>query len=200
MSNTRPQPSRGAYIVRPGYIVGPLDHTDRFTYWPVRASRGGEMLAPGTPEDPIQIIDVRDLAAWMMHLVEARTNGYFNPFPRHAPSPWAGSSAPARVSRPRRTRRSPGYPKFFAAHWKAEELDLPPWAPSKGEFAGAGLTATDAASRSGLRCRPLAATVHDTLVSFKTLPPERQAKLRAGLDPKKEADTLRAWHQRHGGG
>jgi 2'-hydroxyisoflavone reductase len=60
-------------IVRPGYIVGPLDPTDRFTYWPVRASRGGEMLAPGTPQDPIQIIDVRDLTAWMMQLVEART-------------------------------------------------------------------------------------------------------------------------------
>jgi len=52
--------------------------TDRFTYWPVRASRGGEMLAPGTPRDPIQIIDVRDLAAWMMKLAESRTTGYFN--------------------------------------------------------------------------------------------------------------------------
>src|SRR6202047_2513486 len=65
-------------IVRPGYIVGPLDRSDRFTYWPVRASRGGEMLAPGTPRDPIQVIDVRDLSAWMMRLVEARTSGYFN--------------------------------------------------------------------------------------------------------------------------
>ena len=65
-------------IVRPGYIVGPGDRSDRFTYWPVRASRGGEMLAPGTPQDPIQVIDVRDLAAWMMKLVEARANGYFN--------------------------------------------------------------------------------------------------------------------------
>src|ERR1700685_829275 len=65
-------------IVRPGYIVGPLDRSDRFTYWPVRASRGGEMLAPGTPRDPIQIIDVRDLAAFMMILVARRTNGRFN--------------------------------------------------------------------------------------------------------------------------
>jgi 2'-hydroxyisoflavone reductase len=89
---------------------------------------------------------------------------------------------------------------FLAAHWKAEELDLPPWAPSKGDFAGAGLTATEAASKAGLRCRPLEATVHDTLVWFKTLPPERQAKLRAGLNPQKEADTLRAWHQGHGSG
>ena len=67
-----------ASIVRPGYIVGPLDTTDRFTYWPVRASKGGEMLAPGTPRDPIQAIDVRDLTAWLMKLVEARTTGVFN--------------------------------------------------------------------------------------------------------------------------
>ena len=67
-----------ASIVRPGYIVGPLDGSDRFTYWPVRASKGGEMLAPGTPHDPIQIIDVRDLAAWMMKLAQERTTGYFN--------------------------------------------------------------------------------------------------------------------------
>ena len=69
-------------VVRPGYIVGPLDRSDRFTYWPVRASSGGEMLAPGTPQDPIQIIDVRDLAAWMMKLVETRTRGTSTPSPR----------------------------------------------------------------------------------------------------------------------
>src|ERR1700729_3259559 len=65
-------------IVRPGYIVGPLDRSDRFTYWPVRASKGGEMLAPGAPHDPIQIIDVRDLTHWMMQLVETRASGYYN--------------------------------------------------------------------------------------------------------------------------
>jgi 2'-hydroxyisoflavone reductase len=53
-------------VVRPGYIVGPLDPTDRFTYWPVRASKGGEMLAPGTPRDPVQISDVRDLVGWLV--------------------------------------------------------------------------------------------------------------------------------------
>src|SRR5436853_6316137 len=78
-------------IVRPGYIVGPLDPTGRLTYWPVRASRGGEMLAPGTPHDPIQVMDVRDLAQWMMKLVASRTNGYFNAIspparPHHGPT------------------------------------------------------------------------------------------------------------------
>ncbi|HEY0252623.1 MAG TPA: NAD-dependent epimerase/dehydratase family protein [Kofleriaceae bacterium] len=68
----------GATNVRPGYIVGPGDPTDRFTYWPVRAMAGGDMIAPGTPADPIQWIDVRDLGAWLVHLVEAGTPGTFN--------------------------------------------------------------------------------------------------------------------------
>src|SRR5207237_4726278 len=54
--------------VRPGYIVGPGDFSGRFAYWPVRMSRGGEVLVPGTPDDPIQIIDVRDLDEWLVHL------------------------------------------------------------------------------------------------------------------------------------
>jgi 2'-hydroxyisoflavone reductase len=188
-------------IVRPGYIVGPLDHTDRFTYWPVRASRGGEMLAPGRPEDPIQVIDVRDLAAWMMQLVDHRTNGYFNAVSPPRAFTMGDLISASQAASPQAHTTVTWVPEdFLAAHWKAEELDLPPWAPSKGEDAGASLTATDAAGKTGLRCRPLAATVYDTLVWFKTLPPERRGKLRAGLDPQKEADTLRAWHQSHRNG
>jgi 2'-hydroxyisoflavone reductase len=182
-------------IVRPGYIVGPLDPSDRFTYWPVRASRGGEMLAPGTPKDPIQVIDVRDLAAFMMTLVAARTNGTFN-----ADSPpraftmgqlvSASVAASPRVS----TRVSWVSEDWLAAHWKPDDLDLPPWTPTKGETAGFSLTSTAAAQEAGLRLRPLEATVRDTLTWFQTLPAERQAKLKSGLDPAKEVDTLTAWH------
>jgi 2'-hydroxyisoflavone reductase len=186
-------------IVRPGYIVGPLDPTDRFTYWPVRASLGGEMLAPGTPHDPIQIIDVRDLASFMMTLVESRTRGTFNAVsaPRaftmgdlvgasQGASPKAGTKA-AWVSA-----------EFLAAHWKPDDLDLPPWAPMKGETAGLSLTAMDTSRTAGLRSRPLDETVRDTLAWFKSLPAERRAKLRSGLDPAKEADTLKAWHAEAG--
>ena len=67
-----------AAIVRPGYIVGPDDPSGRFTYWPVRIDRGGEVLAPGAPSDPLQIIDVRDLGAWLIHMVEQGTTGVFN--------------------------------------------------------------------------------------------------------------------------
>ena len=64
--------------MRPGYIVGPRDETDRFTYWPKRIAQGGEILVPGDGQDPIQIIDGRDLGEWMIRLAEAGTTGVFN--------------------------------------------------------------------------------------------------------------------------
>jgi len=182
-------------IVRPGYIVGPLDRTDRFTYWPVRANRGGEMLAPGTPHDPIQVIDVRDLTRWMMGLVDSRRSGCFNAdSPPGAFTIGALISASQRQSPHSRTRVTWVPEDYLAAHWKADELDLPPWSPMSGDTAGASLTSVKRALESGLRCRPLEETVRDTLVWFQSLPAERQAKLRAGLDSVKEAQTLRDWH------
>jgi 2'-hydroxyisoflavone reductase len=182
-------------IVRPGYIVGPLDPTDRFTYWPVRAARGGEMLAPGTPQDPIQIIDVRDLASFMMTLVESRTNGIFNAVsPPRAFTMGDLVSASQKASPKAGTNAAWVSEDFLAAHWKPDDLDLPPWAPTKGETAGFSLTAMEPARAAGLRSRPLEQTVRDTLAWFESLPVDRRAKLRAGLDSAKEADTLRAWH------
>jgi 2'-hydroxyisoflavone reductase len=184
-------------IVRPGYIVGPLDPTDRFTYWPVRASKGGEMLAPGTPEDPIQVIDVRDLVAWMMKLVEARATGYFNAdSPPRAFTMGDLIKASQQASPDSGTRVSWVSEDFLISHWQPEEVyALAPWSPQKGDFAGAALTSVKPAIQTGLHSRPLQETVRDTLAWFRTLPAERQAKLHAGLDPKKESDTLRAWHE-----
>ena len=186
-------------IVRPGYIVGPLDRSDRFTYWPVRAARGGQMLAPGAPRDPIQVIDVRDLAAWMMELVAQRNTGCFN-----ADSP-PGAFTMGELIRacqdasPKAGTTVTWVPEsFLAAHWTTDELDLPPWSPVSGDTAADSLTSTTAAIKAGLKCRPLPETVRATLAWFKTLPAERQAKLRAGLDPQKEADMLRLWHQSGG--
>jgi 2'-hydroxyisoflavone reductase len=186
-------------IVRPGYIVGPLDSTDRFTYWPVRASKGGEMLAPGTPKDPVQIIDVRDLSAWMMKLVEARTTGCFNAVsPPGAFTMGDLVSASVRASPQAGTRVTWVSEDFLAAHWKRSELDLPPWSPKAGDSAGASLTSVRAAKRTGLRSRPIDETVRDTLSWFHTLPADRQSQLKAGLDAAKESDTLQAWHQSNG--
>ena len=187
--------ARRVSIVRPGYIVGPLDGSDRFTYWPVRASKGGEMLAPGTPDDPIQVIDVRDLANFMMTLVESRTNGTFNA--DSAPRAFTMGqlvTASLRASPNAGTQATWVGEDFLAAHWKPDDMDIPPWSPMKGDEAGFSLTSTAAAQKAGLRIRSLEVTVRDTLAWFQTLPPERQAKLRAGLDPAKEADALKAWH------
>jgi 2'-hydroxyisoflavone reductase len=187
-------------IVRPGYIVGPLDPTDRFTYWPVRASKGGEMLAPGTPADPVQLIDVRDLTAFMMTLVESRTNGCFNAdSPPRAFTMGELIAASERAS-PRAGTTVTWVPhEFLSAHWKDEDA-LPIWTPPTGDSPGAALTSVARAMRAGLPCRPLADTVRDTLAWFQSLPAERQAKLRNGLDAQKEEETLRAWHQAHASG
>ena len=183
-------------IVRPGYIVGPLDSTDRFTYWPVRASKGGEMLAPGTPRDPVQIIDVRDLSTWMMKLVDARTTGYFNAVsPPGAFTMGDLITASLRASPKSGTKVTWVSEDFLGAHWKPDDLDLPPWSPMKGDSAGASLTSMQPASKTGLRSRPLEETVRDTLAWFQTLPPDRQAHPHDGLDPQKETDTLQAFHQ-----
>lgn len=184
-----------ASIVRPGYIVGPLDASDRFTYWPVRASKGGEMLAPGTPHDPIQIIDVRDLAAWMMKLAQQRITGYFNAIsPPRAFTMGDIITASLQASASAGTKATWVPEDFLAKRWKPEELDLPPWSPMSGETAGASLTSTVRAQKAGLKIRPMQETVRDTLAWFHSLPADRQSKLRAGLDPQKEVDTLRAWH------
>lgn len=178
-------------IVRPGYIVGPLDSTDRFTYWPVRASRGGEMLAPGTPKDPIQVIDVRDLASFMMTLVEKRTSGIFNAVtPPRALTMGDLVTASVRASPKAGTKVAWVSEEFLTKH----DIEVPIWAPTKGEYAGASLTAIESARAAGLKSRPLDETVRDTLAWFESLPAERRGKLRSGLDSAKEADTLRAWH------
>ena len=186
-------------VVRPGYIVGPLDETDRFTYWPVRASKGGEMLAPGTPKDPVQVIDVRDLATWMMSLVEARTNGYFNAVsPPGAFTMGDLVTASLHASAKAGTKVTWVSEDFLAAHWKPDDLDLPPWSPMKGDMAGASLTSIKESVKTGLRSRPLQQTVNDTLAWFQTLPADRQANLKAGLPADRETDTLKLWHQANG--
>jgi 2'-hydroxyisoflavone reductase len=184
-----------ASIVRPGYIVGPLDPTDRFTYWPVRASKGGEMLAPGTPQDPIQVIDVRDLTAWMMKLVEARTTGYFNAIsPPRKFTMGDIIAASQQESAKAGTKVTWVDEDFLGKQMDLEQVDLSPWSPVKGKYAGASLSSTQRAIDTGLKTRPMRETVHDTMEWFRALPAERQAKLKAGLDPQQEANALKAWH------
>src|SRR3989442_2011586 len=180
-------------IIRPGLIVGPSDETDRFTYWPVRIDRGGEVLAPSKPSDPVQFIDARDLAEWTIRMAENRETGIYN-----ATGPAKPLEIGQMLDEIKDTLHSNAtftwLPSDFLQQQKVEAWsDMPVWA---GDELGLARTKIDRALARGLTFRPLAETSRDTLVWFKSLPQERQSKLRAGLTPEREAEVLAAWHQK----
>ncbi len=186
-------------IVRPGYIVGLLDPTDRFTYWPVRIARGGQMAAPGAPADPIQVIDVRDLARFMLDLVDRRVDGSFN-----AVTPPGAITMGGLIDSSRRISGADTPvtwidEDFLASVLKPEEMNFAPWSPMRGEEAGASLTGVKRSLAEGLTSRSLDDTVRDTLAWHATRAPERQAELRSGLSVEQEARLLAAWNARKTG-
>ncbi|MCP3097511.1 epimerase [Myxococcus sp. K15C18031901] len=185
-------PGRVANI-RPGYIVGPDDRSDRFTYWPVRFDRGGEMLAPGTPEDPLQIIDVRDLAEWLVLLIEGHVTGVFNAV---GPGPaWTMGAMldTCRKVSGKDTKVTWVPAAFLEKNGETGDVRLPIYMPPAGASAGTHLRANAKAVKAGLRFRPVDVTVRDTLAWFKGLPEDRRARPRAGLPPEREAELLALW-------
>jgi 2'-hydroxyisoflavone reductase len=177
-------------VVRPGLIVGPGDETDRFTYWPVRLARGGEVLAPGDGSDPVQFIDARDLAEWMIRLAEAHATGVFN------------ATGPAALMNFRTFLGEVGQAvksdakltwvpvDFLNAEGVRAWSDLPVWIPAEGETLGFHRRDISRALAAGLTYRPLRVTAADTLAWFRALPADRQGKLRAGLAPEREVALL----------
>ncbi|HZI10527.1 MAG TPA: NAD-dependent epimerase/dehydratase family protein [Myxococcus sp.] len=191
-------PGRVANI-RPGYIVGPEDRTDRFTYWPLRFERGGEMLVPGTPADPLQVIDVRDLAEWLVLLIENNTTGIFNAVGPEKPWSMGGVMETCRQVTGKDTKLTWVPADWLEKQGEKGDAGLPIWLPPAGTTAGAHLRGNARAVKAGLRFRPVDVTVRDTLSWFKDLPPERQAKLRAGLKPEREAELLAGWARAQAG-
>jgi 2'-hydroxyisoflavone reductase len=185
-------------IVRPTYIVGPGDDTDRFTYWPWRVARGGEMLAPGTPLDPIQYIDVRDLARFVISCALDARAGVFNAC---TPPGFATIGDLLETSR-RVTRAKTEFRWVDADFLRREDVlgDLPIWLPPSGRTAGAALVSSARAVHAGLRFLPLAQTVQETLDWQRTRPAARQEELEAGLDAQREADLLAKWRAGRGAG
>ncbi len=186
-----------ALIARAGLILGPHEDVGRLPWWLTRAARGGPMLAPGPADLPIQYIDVRDLAAWLVSCAEAGTGGVFNAVsrPGHATM---GSllSAVVAVTGGAATLRWVDPPVVLAAG-VAPWTDLPVWIPPGHEYETFGLHTADVsrASAAGLRPRPVEETVADTWAWLRSIggaPPQRADRPAVGLDPEVEAAILAA--------
>jgi 2'-hydroxyisoflavone reductase len=185
-----------ATIIRPGLIVGPGDETDRFTYWPVRLKRGGEVLAPGDGTDPVQFIDARDLAEWTIRIVEQRALGAFNATgPQHELS-MAALLYGIRAGLLTDAKLNFADAKFLEAQKVTPWGDMPVWVPGSGETAGFARVSIQRALDQGLSFRTLAQTAADALTWFESQPAERQATLRAGIKPERETEVLKALAQR----
>lgn len=187
-------------VVRPGLIVGPGDPTDRFTYWPVRLDAGGDVLAPGDGTDPAQVIDVRDLGAWLVELVERSETGVYNAVGPASPITLRGLLGD--VARGTGAKANLVWVPwtFLKKQGVAPWSDLPVWIPAGEPESGIAAVAIARAVRKGLRFRPVADTARDTLAWWKALPEDRRAKLRAGLARDREKAVLAAWRAEGGGG
>jgi 2'-hydroxyisoflavone reductase len=186
-------------IIRPGLIVGPDDNTDRFTWWPARAARGGEFIAPGAPQDPFQVIDARDLAAFTINAVERNFTGTYNlvsnvngfKFGELVDASIESANRRAKPADPPRVTWLPA--DFLAAQEVAPWSEMPVWLPASGEEAAFAGTSNAAAAAKGLTITPIAKTVDDTMAWHLARPAEEREKLKAGIAPDKEAKVLAAW-------
>lgn len=184
-------------VVRPGLIVGPEDDTDRFTYWPVRIARGGEVLMPGDGSDHVQIIDVRDLVAFLVTVAENRTYGVFNAVGPQGGQPFREFAE--------RIRKGVGGDATFT--WVDADFlranganpygrELPVFQVMRGRSAGFARFDVSPEIKAGMKFRPMEDTARDTLAWWKTLPAERQAAPKTGFTPEREQALLTAWKAR----
>jgi len=187
----------GGIVVRPGLIVGPRDRSDRFTYWPVRIDRGGEVLAPGDGKDWAQIIDVRDLGRFLIHLVEEEARGTFLATGPESPLSMAGMLYGIRAITSTPVSFTWVDAGFLQEHEVGAWMEMPVWVYPSEETRGFSSYDCSKAIAAGLAFRPLADTARDTLDWWKSRP-EEEKTLRTGVDPEKEARILAAWHARGG--
>lgn len=187
-------------IIRPGLIVGPLDPSDRFTYWPSRIDRGGEVLAPGDPTDRVQFIDSRDLAEWTIRMIEQREAGVFNALGPGAPLSISEMLYGIKAVTTAGAQFTWVGAEFLQKHGIEEWKDMPVWVDPHGSGAGFHFRMNAKAILKGLTFRPLAVTALDTLEWNKTRSPEdRQAQIDGklnGLAPAREVEVLVAWKAR----
>ena len=187
--------SDSGLVIRPGVIVGPHDPTDRFTYWAVRVARGGDVLAPGSPERRVQFIDARDLAAWTVSMVEEQQAGTYN-----ATGPEEGVAMGQVLSACREASQSDARfvwvdEGFLLEHDVQPWSDLPLWLTGE-DAVGFGRINVEKAVAAGLRFRPLEETARDTQEWAREQPDDHVWQ--AGLSAEREAELLQAWREREG--
>jgi 2'-hydroxyisoflavone reductase len=182
-------------VARPGLIVGHRDPTDRFPYWPARCRRGGEALAPGTGQDPVQWIDVKDLGDWIIRAVENKTMGIFNlvgpghrvPIVEYIHACKAASSNPTDLV---------WVSEEFLTEQKVSPFgDMPMWLPASqsGMFQVSNRRALD----TGLKFRPLADTIRDALAWFaQARSADYDFNRGFGLTREREKTLLASWKAR----
>ena len=184
-------------IIRPGLIVGPLDPSDRFTYWPVRIDKGGDVMAPGSPTDPVQFIDARDLAEWTIRMIEAKETGTYNATGPEKPLTMAEMLYGIKAVTTSGAQFTWVPAEFLTSQNVRGWRDMPVWVNPTPANAGFSRRSAAKAVAKGLTFRPLAVTAKDTLDWAKTRTAEQQAALAegrvAGLSAAREAEVLAAW-------
>jgi 2'-hydroxyisoflavone reductase len=184
-------------VIRPCLIVGPLDRTDRFTYWPARIDKGGEVLAPDKPDDPCQFIDSRDLAEWTIRMAEMREFGTYNAVGPDKPLTIGEMLYGVKAVTTAGARFTWVPWDFLKAQGIRPWSQMTVWQPPYGRTAGYQRRSAAKAIAKGLTFRPVAVTAKDTLDWHKTRPAEQQAATLEGkingLSMKREAEVLAAW-------
>lgn len=185
-------------VLRPNYIAGPGDHTDRFSYWPIRTRKGGEMVWPGTPDDSIQFVDVRDLAVFTVDCLEQEISGTYN-----MTNPAGAYTMGKLLEDCKALTAADVDPVWIGTEFAYEQeliggRNLPIWHPSSGPESAAGGFSAARAIKAGLQIRPARETARDILTWWDTLDAERTGKLRAGLDATREAEVIAAWKAHKG--
>lgn len=179
-------------LVRPGLIVGPEDPSDRFTYWPARIAEGGEVLCPGRPDYPAEFTDVRDLAAWLVHLAERRITGVFN-----ASGPGPRKTTLGEVFELcRRVSGSHARFTWVSADFLAQNnvdpwVEMPLWLGDSPEHAGFSRFDSSAAVANGLSFRSTEEAVRATIDWGRGRPAGHE--WRAGITRERETALLKAW-------
>jgi 2'-hydroxyisoflavone reductase len=181
-----------ATAVRAGVIVGPGDPSDRFVYWPLRVARGGEVLAPGAPNDPMQFIDVRDLDEWIVRAIEEKHTGVYNAVGPDEPQIGAvlGSMKTALASDARFTWvPSSWLEKNAVRSWGSFPLAV----PAEADDSGFARVSAKKAVAKGLRFRSPGETAKAALAWYRAESAERRAEKRPGVTAEREAELLASW-------